>query len=214
MKKGKHELEAMYFRSPLFRPAKGDSRRVAILEAAMECLAKDGILGLTIQAVAARLKMRRSHVVYYYSTAEEIVADLLGMILSIGQDITVAHLSSVKNPEKRLDAYVEATFLWFRMHPHHAGVLFLSCHFAALGTPHRKWLSVMKVCAEARICDILRSQPGTRRKSPAWIARRASDLRGLVMGNLLNHFTSGPSGSYNALEAQTIAAVRELSSGN
>jgi AcrR family transcriptional regulator len=119
-------LENLYFRSPQFRPSKGDIQRFAILEAALDCLSKKSISAFSFQSIAERLKIRRSHIVYYFKTPDNLLNEVLRMLLAVGQDITVAHLAGAKDPKVMLEAYVEATFLWFRLYPKHAAILFLS----------------------------------------------------------------------------------------
>lgn len=210
MKDAKTNLAALYLRSTKIQPSKGDQLRFAILQAALKCLTDESILELNFQHIAKELKIRRSHVVYYYPTVHDLVSDLLERLLSVGQSITVAHLSSVQDPKLLLEAYVEATFLWFRLHPDHARALFLTNHFASPKSPHRYLLTAMRESAEGRIASILSKQQVRKKRSKAWIDQKASDIRSLLMGNLLNHFTTDSKVSYDVLEQRTIASVKDL----
>ncbi len=200
----------LFLRAPQLRPSKGDAQRLAVLEVALQCLAEKGINALSFQEIARTLRIRRSHIVYYYPTLDALLTDLLKVLLSTGQDITVAHLSSVKSPLDMLTAYVEATFLWFRIFPQHAGVLFLSCHLGAVNSEHRDLLTTMRQSSEERILTILKKQAGRKKRTSAWYVSRASDIRSLIMGNLLNYFTTNQRGTYEALERQTVLAVQDL----
>jgi AcrR family transcriptional regulator len=154
--------------------------------------------------------MRRSHVVYYFPTMDDLLIEVLKMLLAVGQDISVAHLSGVKSPSAMLEAYVEATFLWFKLYPHHAGALFLFCHLAAVKKEYNTLLQVMRASSESRIAEILSHTNQGKKRPPLWVESRAYDIRSLMMGNLLNYFTAQPKVSYAALEQRTIAAVLAL----
>ena len=119
----------------------------------------------------------------------------------------------VQDPKAMLEAYVEATFLWFRLYPKHAAILFLSCHLAAHHPKTRQLLTTMRDSSESRIAEILSKHPGLKAKPKAWVARKASEVRNVLIGALLNYFTTDSTTSYEALEHQTISSVEAIVRG-
>lgn len=54
------------------KPRKGDLTRVAIVEAALDLAARDGLEGLTIGALAARMRMSKSGVFAHFGSREDL----------------------------------------------------------------------------------------------------------------------------------------------
>src|SRR4051812_15789599 len=114
-----------------FKPRKADLRRMAILDAVIDCIAEKGILNLTAQEVGRQAKMRRSHVTYYFPNQDKMLEAAIKFVVSTGQEITVAYVTAAQTPRARLEAMVQATFVWLERYPKHASVMLLLHYYGS-----------------------------------------------------------------------------------
>ena len=66
---------------PATHRASGQARRAALLEAAVEVIAEQGVAGATHRAVAARAGMPTSTTSYFFSSLDELMAQIASDIL-------------------------------------------------------------------------------------------------------------------------------------
>ncbi len=206
-------LETLYYRSREFKPSKSDARKIAILEEAMRIISTKGISQLSIQGIAKKLKMQRSHVVYYYPSIEPLVDDVMHLVIATGQEVTVGYLANAKSAEEFLVGYIEATFLWFHLHPQHVPIFLLLCHQAVTSVAHKKWLSELRLRSVDRIQGIVvmwMQQVRKKKVNASWARDHAEQVRNLLTGNLLNYYTTEPTVAYNTFKLQTIETIKEL----
>lgn len=193
-----------------FKPRKSDLRRAAILDAAIACLASDGIDKTTVQEVARRAKMRRSHVMYYFSSQDSLVEAAVKLVVATGQEITVAHMTAAGDrPQERLRAHAEATFAWFERHRTHASVMLLLLYYGSCHPKYTALNSQIREAGESRLEGILLSGlPPKRRNRNARPAART--LRALLVGSLAHYFSSKSSLDYEAAKQETFEAMLQI----
>lgn len=109
---------------PPRKPTKGERTRAAIVDAALELAAREGLEGLTIGAVATRMRMSKSGVFAHFGSRE----DLQLAVLDVGKDRFIADVlvPALKQPRglPRLRAIVANWIAW--VHRYQSGCLLLS----------------------------------------------------------------------------------------
>lgn len=193
-----------------FKPRKSDLRRAAILDAAIACLASDGIDKTTVQEVARRAKMRRSHVMYYFSSQDALVEAAVKLVVATGQEITVAHMTTAGDaPRDKIRAHCEATFAWFERHRTHASVMLLLLYYGSCHPKYNALNSQIREAGESRIESILLAGLPPRKKARA--ARPAARvIRALLVGSLAHYFTTKNSLDYEHAKQETYHAMVQI----
>lgn len=167
-----------------FKPKKSDLRRIAIIRAVVDCLAKDGIHRLSAEAIGARTGMRRSHICYYFPNQESMIRSAVEFVVATGQEVTVAHLAGATEPRERIRAYLKGTYGWFERFPEHGSVLSLLHYYGAVDERFRELNERIKVAGEVRITELLLA--GARKAAKRSEARSlAVDLRAHLAGSIL-----------------------------
>jgi AcrR family transcriptional regulator len=191
-----------------FKPRKADLRRMAILDAVIDCIAREGIHNLTAQAVGRRAKMRRSHITYYFPNQESMIEAAIQFVTATGQEITVAYVAAATDAVSRLEAMVHATFAWFERHPRHASVMLLLHYYGSCLPRYRKLTSQIRTAGENRLESILRSGPA-RKNAPS--ARDLSIvMRAYLAGSIINIFTAEPPVDFDRERRRTQQALVKM----
>ncbi len=177
--------------SPGFEVSKGEKRRTAVLNAAIEIVAEQGIHALSIEAVGRQAKMRRSHVAYYFTNPEVLLDAVIRHVVAVGQEITVRRLAEVTGAKERLLAHTAATFEWFESHPHHAQVMLLLQYYGGVREEYRELNELIRKGGEGRIGAILEAGPKSSKATKADIAKCASVIRSQLLGSLSQNFAAG-----------------------
>lgn len=193
-----------------FRPRKADLRRMAILDAVIDCIAEKGILALTAQEVGRLAKMRRSHVTYYFPNQDTMVEAAIKFVVSTGQEITIAHVAAAKEPEAQLKAMVRATFTWFERHPKHAAVMLLLHYYGTCDKRYRKLNTQIRTAGENRLEAILRGRPAKKAKGLPSARDLSVALRAFLAGSLNNIFSGEVSVDYDKERAATEKAMTAM----
>lgn len=204
------DTQRLYSQILDFKPSKADLRRMAILDGVIESLAAKGTDWLHSQDVGRRAKMRRSHVVYYFPNQDAMLEAAIQFVVSVGQEITVAHLALAKTPEERLEAMVRATFVWFERHPAHAPVMAAVNYLGMRDEKYRQLNQKIREAGEARLESILLSGRARKGAGPSVAGRAARAIRALLVGSLTHFFSSEKALDYEEAFQRTHQAARVL----
>lgn len=204
------ETQHLYSQILDFKPSKADLRRMAILDAVIESMAAPGTEWLHSQDVGRRAKMQRSHVVYYFPNQDAMLDAAIRFVVSVGQEITVAHLATATTPEGRLEAMVRATFTWFERHPAHAAVMEAVTYLGMRDAKYRALNQKIREAGESRLEQILLSGRAKKGAGPADAKRAASAIRAVLVGALAQFFSSHKPLDYEDAFQATHAAARIL----
>ncbi|MBT7670603.1 MAG: TetR family transcriptional regulator, partial [Bdellovibrionales bacterium] len=93
-----------------FRPRKGDIKKLQIIEAAIHCLANDGIENTTFESIGKLIGTRRSHVAYHFADKKLIFLSAIKFILSTYQQTVMGQMVESQNGRKMLLQYIEGSF--------------------------------------------------------------------------------------------------------
>lgn len=188
-----------------FKPRKADLRRMAILDAVIGCIAEKGLHALTAQEVGRRSKMRRSHVTYYFPNHDSMLEAAVKFVVSTGQEITVAHVATAKDPEGQLRAMVQATFAWFERYPKHASVMLLLNYYGSCNKAYRALNTQIRSAGENRMEAILKGAPA-RPGAPS-PHELAVAMRAFLAGAMTNLFSSALPADYDRERRATEEAL-------
>jgi AcrR family transcriptional regulator len=92
------------------KSGKAELRKQEILENFYEVLKEEGLEGASIAKIAARMDIHPSLIIHYFSTKEELIVALVDSILEKYEDTYLPALQEIEDPEKRLEATIDAIF--------------------------------------------------------------------------------------------------------
>lgn len=97
---------------PATHRASGRARRAALLDAAVEVIAEQGVAGATHRAIAARAGMSTSTTSYFFSSLDQLVAAALHVvgerIVQRVDAVTAQVVDSELAPDEAIDRFVDA----------------------------------------------------------------------------------------------------------
>jgi DNA-binding transcriptional regulator YbjK len=97
---------------PATHRARGRARRAALLEAAVEVIAEQGVAGATHRSIAARAGMSTSTTSYFFSSLDDLIAAALEMvgdrIVARVDAVTASVAGAQLTPEQAIDRFVDA----------------------------------------------------------------------------------------------------------
>lgn len=119
---------------------KGDRKKKEIIEAAIDCLASEGIENTTFEAIAQRIDTRRAHVAYHYKDKNMIFEAAVNYILATYAHTLQSYLELAEEKNKDpLEYYIRGAFDWAKSNPSHVSVFLL---FYYLSTFQRHYLEL------------------------------------------------------------------------
>ncbi len=97
---------------PATHRASGRARKAALLDAAVEVIAEQGVAGVTHRAIAARAGMSTSTTSYFFSSLDQLVAAALHVvgerIVQRVDAVTVQVAEAELSPREAIDRFVDA----------------------------------------------------------------------------------------------------------
>lgn len=191
-----------------FKPRKGDLRKIEILEAAIHCLADDGIHRTTFESVGKRLGIGRAHVAYHYPNLDDLFEAAIKFCVSHVQVMTVDAVTATEDDQEKPAAFINATFEWVQRFPKHASVILLLYYLASVLPRFRKIHDDVRTLGAERLKAIAAGALG--KKSPAKPAVVGKKLQSLMTGNLVDWLTTEPTESLEAVRCRTIDEAYEI----
>lgn len=196
-----------------FKPKKADLRRMEILEAVIDCLAGEGVFGLTAEAIGKRTGMRRSHVAYYFPNQDEMLDAAIRFVVATGQEVAVGYLAAAADgtPKDRLHAYVRATFGWFERYPKHSAIMTLLHHYGCVNGKYRKLNEQIRTAGEQRLASLYEAMlPTGAKRDRKKLAIAAAAGRAYLAGVLTSIFAAGRPASLDAPIAEAERVLTAL----
>jgi AcrR family transcriptional regulator len=190
-------------------PRKGEAKQLVIVEAAIKCLGKDGILRLSYDQLSSMTQMRRSHINYYFPSFDHLIESCFKYITASLQEATVQALSLKPTGKKTpLMVYVETTLEWFNKNQDHFNVLLLISHLTTCDPRYRDIYQTVKKVAEARVVNLLRDSGvvGTNRELEVSAAR----IRNYLIGEMVDYFSCVRHETFSACLSRVRKGVGQL----
>lgn len=192
-------------------PRSSEVRRAEILEAVVEILSKEGVDELTFEKIGRRVKMARSHVVYYFPNREELVVAAI-RFAAMSADATIRkHVERSHDWREELRNYIVGNFQWIGEHPAHATVYTLLYYRATYMDSYRELHSQIRDVGADRVKSILEKSPLGGK--PKQIAAIAKSIQGIITGNLIDVMTTDQRPHLAQRRDETIDSVEELVAG-
>ncbi|MBY0370601.1 TetR/AcrR family transcriptional regulator [bacterium] len=187
-------------------PTRQDVRRAKILAAVMAILANEGLDELTLERVGKKVKMARSHIVYYFKSRDELVEAAVRYATLSARDLIAKHISErgeSKDWRVALRRYVEGNFRWIETQPDHVAVYTLLYYLAAIKPRYRKLHEEIRKVGYDFIDSILKNADLT----PARRHAAVINIQGVLTGNLIDATTAHARPPFKERLAQTLAAI-------
>jgi len=105
--------------------------RQDILNVFITLVAKEGLEATSLDKIAARLKMRRNHVGYYFPSRKSLIQAALQACIEVGQAVTVEGMQGAQGGEDLVSRWSAGAFDWLEKYPEHGAVVILFyglCH--------------------------------------------------------------------------------------
>ena len=96
---------------PAFRRAEPDKRRLSLIEACARVLARDGVAGASVRAIALEAGVSAGLVGHYFTGIDALVAATYAHVeVQVSEALDAAVAAAGSDPRARLDAFVTASF--------------------------------------------------------------------------------------------------------
>ncbi len=195
---------ALYFQVFGLKPGRGEQRRLAIVEAFIDCLCTEGLDRTTFDSVGKKLGMTRTHVAYFFANRDELVFTAIRFVIATGQEVTVAHLEQAKSPQAQLKAAIEGPFVWLEKYPQHAAVMLMFYYLCSYEQKYRDLQTLIQQTGEARLLACV--APLTELPSAA--ARNlARNIQALMAGRIQYAFIGDYGASVSKLASETVSVA-------
>lgn len=175
------------------RSLKGALRREAIVHECMHVLSTEGVVGLSYEVLAQRLKLSRAHVKYYFDSKEDLLRECFLQVAKAAQGITIETLNGRNTWQSRLHGIADGAFRWAKEHPSHLPILFIYYHYCTIHPQLGETQSQVRQEGRKRIENILTAGAGKNLK-PSMIANLALDLQLYLTGLIIEAASTGQVG--------------------
>lgn len=194
---------------------KGDRKKLEIIEAAIECLASEGIENTTFEAIAKRIETRRAHVAYHFKDKNMIFEAAINYILvayaqTLQEFVQKAEQkNALKGPPQNLiEEYIKGAFHWSKKNPEHVSVFLLFYYLTTFQKNYRELNSRIRLDGQERIHYILSIKMDLE-KPKKELKEIASIIQNILSAKMVELFTTNYNSTKRAQE-ETIAVVRRL----
>jgi AcrR family transcriptional regulator len=209
--KKKDLTQSLYAQFFNFSPKKGDLRRVAIIEAALDCIAAQGIESLSFESLGQRLGMQRAHVAYYFPERDDIIEAAIKFVVSTAQTFTIEAIKEATNDRGRLQAYVSGAFDWLETFPKHGPTILLFYYYTCFNRKYRRMHDEVREMGAERLIGILKPiVPVAKHTALRPLAIR---IQNLITGNLVYFTTTNTPMSLRELGERTLHDVEAALAG-
>ena len=187
--------------------SRGEKRKMVIVEAAIDILARQGLSQLTFEAIGKKCHISKSHVAYHFPSLEKLVNTSVSYVYTVGQKTVSEYIQneSSKGKGDLLKAYVHGTFHWIETYPEHSSVAALLGYLATWDRGYRDIQSEIKRVGQQRISALIQAMTGKRCPTA-----QADAIQSLLMGKILYYSTTATNRSIRQVRAETWRAIQEL----
>lgn len=199
--------QALYYQIFNLKPGRGEERKMKIVLAAIDSLAEKGLEQTTFDSIGKRLRMRRTHVAYYFPNRDELVKACIRYVVAVGQSLIIDQAMATKNWKLRLKAVVEGPFDWLEANPKHASVMLLFYSLAGHSAEYRELQNSIRTMGEQRLASCL--EPLRVSGGEATARDLARQMQALMTGSVCLLFTSDYPVSIGKLKTQVYRTCLE-----
>jgi TetR/AcrR family transcriptional regulator, transcriptional repressor of bet genes len=117
--------QAIYFQLFPTTPSKGDLKKLEVVQEAMRQIAHTSAAGVSLESIGKALKMRRSHVIYYFPDFDSLVFECAKLATATAQHLIVERIKKANTPKKKILAVLDANYDWITKYPEQASLMLL-----------------------------------------------------------------------------------------
>jgi AcrR family transcriptional regulator len=184
----KNELNPVLFELLDPKPRKAEEVKARIIEAAIQVIAEEGIENASLDNIGKRLKMKRSHIAYYFKSHDELIELVLVYITRMVQTLTIRLLEKAETPEEKLSSIVRAVFLWAAEHPPHIATYLLYYSMCSRLKKYQTNFQETRRLGAERLRDIVAAVNGKKGRDFNLISVA---IQGIVLGNIFEAAAKG-----------------------
>tara|TARA_B110001454_G_C12723312_1_gene436588 strand:- start:6870 stop:7484 length:615 start_codon:yes stop_codon:yes gene_type:complete len=199
MAKSKH---ALYLASIGHSLSKSDLRRLSMIESAIKGIADEGLEGANFERVARQLKVRRSHVTYYFKDRDELVLAVIKYVITLAQDMTNKKIEAAPDMTAKILAINEVTFEWANNFKDHARTLIVFFSHCASNPSFKKFNTALRKEGTQRILNIFKDYGYAGLEDELLV--KAQTIQSIIMGFVLEHMASSAISNCKTLSAAQI----------
>lgn len=178
----KSKIDPLLFKISAPQPSKGQIRKAQITETALRLLIERGVDGLSFEAIAGELKIRRSHVVYYFPAKEDLVLFIVSYEMAKAQEMVVQDVQQASG-EDLLKRYIKANFSLFQT-PEARAVMTTLIHYAVKNSKFTMVQKQIREAGRARVRRMIELMISSEKKETE-VAHAAEMIHSLITGQVL-----------------------------
>ena len=167
-------------------PTKSQQTQIRIAEAAIRLYAKEGAQATIFESIAQAAKVSRALILRYFPTYQSLMMFMAKYIRAQLQELAVQRLTAADGPKAQLEAYIDATFEWIEVYPHHVKVWLYFYYLCSLDKKTRDLNTELVDIGHKRIQKMIEEgqKAGVFPKGNATASAKA--VQTLITGSLLS----------------------------
>jgi len=168
---------------------KAQRRAMTIMEAAIQCLSKQGFDGVTLEMIAREASVTRPLIRHYFSNLDELLQTSIKYIRLLFQKVAIDAMVKAKQPDEMLANYIDSCFFWLENFRTHALVWLAFMHRCGRSKKARELNTAAVRTGEDRIQALLEKgrQDGVFHFSDPVMA--AKMVQSAITGGLLTYIS-------------------------
>lgn len=201
---------ALYYQIFDLKPGKGEERKIKILEAFIRQVATRGLEQISFETLGKAVKMKRTHIAYYYPNREELIRASVRFAVAVGQRMTIAEVEKARGWKDKLRAVVNGPLEWFHAYPEHVAVMGMFYYLCSYDDKARELQSNIRQMGEDRILSCLEPLAEAKKVSVEDLREAARHIQNLMTGTLTNFYNSDYPEKRKEMRDRLMSAVEKL----
>lgn len=194
----------------LSKSTKGRKRKLEIIQAAIKCMAKDGIEKTTFESIAKTLSIQHSNVTYYFPDKADLIKASMKHISFFSRALIEKALQEVSNPEEKLFTYIESFFNLTKKYPQNCAVSILFLYYSSLNKEYQGFYHTMSEYQYLHLMTCLQELKSLKNASIEEIKNMAINIRDLLYGANIDLLIRKKSITHEEKFRSTVKAIYSL----
>jgi len=170
-----------------YKPGRGDTTRLKIVEAAISCMANEGLEDITFDLLGEKVGIGKANVRYHFANKKDVFLAAIKLIVMTAQDITIALVKKASTPHAQIGAVIDGAFAWLQAFPAHGKVWLLFMHLATRNSEYLKLHHEARHAGASRLAALLRNlNPELSEKAALGLGR---DIQKIITSEILELIT-------------------------
>ncbi len=145
-----------------FKPQKSELKKVEIILATIESIAKIGFDKTSYSSIAEIMGLKKSNVAYYFPCKEDLIRDAVSHLVRCQQQMSIKYVGEAKNDKEMLFKYIEASFDWAAKYPEQLSAFILFRYIATYNPEYRDLHTKIRVGGAERIRHLITEKYGKK----------------------------------------------------